>query len=624
ILAIHTVHSRIPFPLLHFLYVHPLLHSSLYHAYDSPLSQMKTFISARPRLVVSLLPCIVLILNVQVAPAASTDIIHPPTPHSLCSSSAIEPGSLLYPTTAAAAVFPVIHKSPYPTDSSLSLFVDRRVKHALERRAPGDNATHPGDNSGTGTGSRTKAEEEEAARKKAEEEAARKKAEEEEAARKAAEAEAAKKAAEEEAKKKAEINEAARKAAEEEARKRAQEDEAARKADEAEAARRAKEEADRKAAVEEAARKAKEEAEKNNDKDEEHNKGTAHDKDNEQELGGDKDNGAPDVFQDGAITKDNSTEGSKKTTMIAAIAGGAALVAIVVAGFIIRHRREVTRRASAMEAYLSKKVELQPIGIDSDDASTSFSRSNSNNGGNNGQAVYSHRNNSRHGRSQQHLAHPSPHHQQVTQHYDNHHYNDDDNDIILPSMPTLMTTAAGVETSGRYYPQYRYEDYHAVSPVLAQSTLAPRDQYGKYCQKQRHGYYSHPQEPYDEYYDQNMYSTSIAMETIIDPIYRPSPTFVDFPPPSAVAPPSAFLAINTPSEKLSSAAAPVSTSFTSLLPRDPHSLIYSEPTASSYVSVSRNSASAAVARMKDAKGSSKRSHVEALIASETGEGANGE
>lgn len=341
--------------------------------------------------------------------------------------------------------------------------------------------------------------------------------------------------------------------------------------------------------------------------------------DNEQELGGDKDNGAPEAYKDGTMTNGDSTESSKKTTMIAAIAGGAALVAIVVAGFIIRHRRDVSRRASAMEAYLSKKVELH-MGNDSDDTSTSFSHNNSSNGGNSGQAVYNHRNNSRHERSQQHLAPPSPRHQHVNQHYDNHHC--DDNEMILPSMPTLMTTAAGIETSGRYYPQY--------SPVLVQNRLAPKDQYEKYCHQQGYDHYSHPQEPYDEWYDQNMYPTSMATETTIDSIYRPSPTFVDFPLLPAVASPSAPLAIDTSSKELSSNAAapafatvPVSTPFTSPLPRDPHSLT-SGSTASSYASVSRNSASAAVAGMKKAKGSSKRSPVVALIASENGEGANGE
>ncbi|KAF9291729.1 hypothetical protein BGZ88_006759 [Linnemannia elongata] len=441
-----------------------------------------------------------------------------------------------------------------------------------------------------------KAEEEEAARKKAEEEeeAARTKVEEEETAKKKAE--------EEEAARKAAEEEAAKKAAEEETKKATEEEEAKKAAEETEAAKRAKEEADKKAAVEEAARKAKEEAEKNKDKDKEHNKGTAHDKHNEEEVGVDRDNGTPVSFKDGTTTKGDSTESSRTTIMITAIAGGAALVAIVIVGFIIRHRRDVSRRASAMEAYLSKKVELRPMDNDNDDTSTLFSRNNSNNGGNNAQEVYSHRSNSRHERSQQHLAHPSPRHQHVNQHYDSHH--NDDKDISMPSMPTLMTTAAGVETSGRYNPQYHYEDYRAVNPVFVQSNLAPQDQYQKYCQQQGHDYYSHPQESYNEYYDQNMYSTNIATETTIERISRPSPTFVDFPLPPTVAPPLAPFAIDTLSKEPSSTtAAPpsaaVSASLISHLPRSPHSLTC-------------------------VKGSHKRLPVEALIASETGEGANGE
>lgn len=546
----------------------------------------------------------------------------------------------------------------------LTLFSSFSVKHALKRRAPEDNSTLPGDNNSNGTGASARTdgtttiakeeEEAEAAQKAAEEaraveEAAQKKAEEEEAARKKAEEEeAARKKAEEEetAKKKAEEEEAARKAAEEEAAKKAAEEEtkkageeeAAKKAaEETEAAKRAKEEADRKAAVEEAARKAKEEAEKNKDKDKEHNKGTAHDKrkqpsrrflfvcllyfspmaptdrgvfckripnriDNEEEVGVDRDNGTSVSIKDGTTTKGDSTESSRTTIVITAIAGGAALVAIVIVGFIIRHRRDVSRRASAMEAYLSKKVELQPMDNDNDDTSTLFSRNNSNNGGNNTQEVYSHRSNSRHERSQQYLAHPSPRHQHVNQHYDSHH--NDDKDISMPSMPTLMTTAAGVETSGRYYPQYHYEDYCAVNPVFVQSNLAPQDQYQKYCQQQGHDYYSQLQESYNEYYDLSMFSTKIATETTIERISRPSPTFVDFPLPPTVAPPLAPFAIDTLSKEPSSTtAAPpsaaVSASLISHLPRSPHSLTC-------------------------AKGSHKRSPVEALIASETGEGANGE
>ncbi|KAH7039284.1 hypothetical protein BKA57DRAFT_496263 [Linnemannia elongata] len=615
---------------------------------------MKTFTPSPLRLVVSLLPCIAFIFTVQTTPAASTDFIHSPIPHSLYSNSAFEPESLPHSATVATALFPLIHKSPCPIDSSLSRFVDHRahtlhrltlfssfsVKHGLKRRAPEDNSTLPGDNNSndTITSARTdgtttiakeeeeaeaaqkaaeearaveeaaqkKAEEEEAARKKAEEEeAARKKAEEEEAARKKAEEEeAARKKVEEEetAKKKAEEEEAAREAAEEEAAKKAAEEEtkkageeeAAKKAaEETEAAKRAKEEADRKAAVEEAARKAKEEAEKNKDKDKEHNKGTAHDKHNEEEVGVDRDNGTPVSFKDGTTTKGDSTESSRTTIMITAIAGGAALVAIVIVGFIIRHRRDVSRRASAMEAYLSKKVQLQPMDNDNDDTSTLFSRNNSNNGGNNAQEVYSHRSNSRHERSQQHLAHPSPRHQHVNQDYDSHH--NDDKDISMPSMPTLMTTAAGVETSGRYYPQYHYEDYRAVNPVFVQSNLAPQDQYQKYCQQQGHDYYSHPQESYNEYYDQNIRQSNEFLVHL---------QFVDFPLPPTVAPPLAPFAIDTLSKEPSSTtAAPpsaaVSASLISHLPRSPHSLTC-------------------------AKGSLKRSPVVALIASETGEGANGE
>ncbi|KAG9060961.1 hypothetical protein KI688_007788 [Linnemannia hyalina] len=57
-----------------------------------------------------------------------------------------------------------------------------------------------------------------------------------------------------------------------------------------------------------------------------------------------------------------------------------------------------------------KKVELQPMGNYIDGTSTLFSRNNCNYGGNSDQAVYSHGKNSRYGRSQQHLAHPSPRH----------------------------------------------------------------------------------------------------------------------------------------------------------------------------------------------------------------------
>ncbi|KAF9131905.1 hypothetical protein BGX30_012910, partial [Mortierella sp. GBA39] len=405
-------------------------------------------------------------------------------------------------------------------------------KHTLERRAPGDNATHPGVNTsnGTGTGARKdgttattteeeeaeaarkaakeatrkaaeeeaskkKTEEEEAAREKTEEEAkAEKKAEEEEAARKAAEEEAAKKAAEEEAKKKVEEQEAARKVAEKEAKKKAEEEAAKRAAEEAEAARRAKEEADRRAAVEEAARNAKGGAEMNEDKGMEYNKGTAHDKDNKQKLGEVKDNETPDQFEDGTMTKGDSTISSKTTIMIVAIGGSAALVVIIVTGFIIRHRQDVSRRASVMEAYL-----------------------------------------------------------------------------------------------GRHYRQCHYGDYHTVSPVLVQKYV--RDK--------------------------------LATETTIDPSSRPSPTFISFLFPAAVAPPSGPLVIDTSSkESFSTDADPVSASLASPLPRDPHSfdLLWID----GLFSASRNSASEGVAGMKSAKGSFKRSPVEALIASETGSGANGE
>jgi hypothetical protein len=299
--------------------------------------------------------------------------------------------------------------------------------------------------------------------------------------------------------------------------------------------------------------------------------------------------------------------------MIAAIAGGTALVAAVIAGFIIQHKRDASRRASAMEAYLSKKVELQPMGNDNDDTSTSFSRNNSNNGG---QAVYSHRSNSRHARSQQHLAHPSPHHQHANQHYDDQHY--DDHDMTLPSMPTLMATR-GVESSEQFYPQYHYENYHAVSPVLAQNSLTSQDQYDQYYQQEGYDYYSYPQDHYDEYYDhQNMYSTDIPRETTIDPV--PPSTSVDFPLPPATLPAGVPLAIETSGKELSSTAGgPGSVPLTPLPPRDPHALTYSGSIASSSASLSRtsSSATAAAAGMKNAKGAFKRSPVAALIASET-------
>lgn len=322
------------------------------------------------------------------------------------------------------------------------------------------------------------------------------------------------------------------------------------------------------------------------------------------------------------MTKDNSTESSKKTIMIAAIAGGAALVTAVVAGFIIRHKRDSSRRASAMEAYLGKKFELQHMGNDNDDTSTSFSRNNSNNGG---QAVYSHRSNSRYAGSQQHLAHPSPRHQHANQHYDNQHY--DDHDMTLPSMPTLMTTRGTAENSEQFYPQHHYENYHAVSPVLVQSSLTPQNQYDQYYQQQGHDYYSHPQDHYDEYYEQqNMYSTGIPTEKTIDPVARHSSTSVDFPLPPATAPTGVPLAIDTSSKELSSTAVgpttaggPGSASLTPPPPRDPHALTYSGSIISSSISLSRISSTApATAGIKNAKGAFKRSPVTALIASETG------
>ncbi|KAF9910490.1 hypothetical protein EC991_006307 [Linnemannia zychae] len=583
----------------------------------------------------------------------------------------------LLPTLPSAAT---IRKSSYPIDFTAALD-DDRVKQILQRRAPGDDEphqdiTHSEDGTGidTGTGAGNggsttvtseeeeaakKKAEEEAAKKAAEEEAARKKAEEEEAAKKAAEEEAARKAAEEEAAKKAAEEEAAKKAAEEEearkkaeeeearkkteeeARKKAEEEEAARKkaeeeaakknqekaereaarkaAEEAEAARKAKEEADKKAAVEEAARKAREEAERNKNKDQD-NKETSGGKGNDQALGN-KDNRVPDPSDDYMTTdKDESSESTKKTIMIGSISGGAALVALVVAGFLIRHKRDARRRASAMEAYLSKKVELQSMGGDSNQSSTSFSRHNSSNnggahvsrGGSSGQGVYNQRSNSRYARSQQHLTHPSPLHLHATQHYDDQNY--DASSMGLPAMPTLISTgvdspSGGIEGSDHYYPQYHYEDYHAASPVLVSNRLASQDQYDQYYQQQGHDYYSQQQQEYDGYYDQEMYSSGIATETAA----RSAATYVDFP-----LPPSASLAVETTSKEPHSsaeAAIPNPTVLTSLPPRDPHALTYSVSTASSSASLAMSSASAGT---RSAKGPSKRSPVAALIASETG------
>ncbi|KAF9120267.1 hypothetical protein BGW39_011537 [Mortierella sp. 14UC] len=482
------------------------------------------------------------------------------------------------------------------------------AKQILQHRAPGDrephkDVTHPGNGTGTGTGARrdgattvTIEEKGEAAKKKAkEDEAAKKKAEEEEAAKKAAK--------EEEARKKAQEEEAAKKNQEE------AEQEAARKAtEEAEAARKAKEEAGRKAAVEEAARKAREEAERNKDKDQDRNKETSGDKEDDQDFGN-KDNGISDPLDDHMMMgKDDSSEGTNMTIVIGSVAGGAALVAIVVAGFLIRHKRDASRRASAMEAYLSKKVELQPMGGDNNQASPSLSRHNSNNnggahvgrGGSNSQGVYSHRSNSRHSRSRQHLTHPSPLHQHANQHYDDQHY--DGPSVSLPAMPTLVATGMGspsgrAEGSDHYYPQYHYEDYHT-------------DQYDQYYQRQGHEYYNHQQQQeYNGYDDQEMYSSGIATEITA----RSAPTFVDFP-----LPPSASLAVETASkELLTNADAAGSNPITviSALPRGPYALTCSESTASSSASFSMSSTSAG---MKNAKGSSKRSPVEALIASEAG------
>lgn len=320
------------------------------------------------------------------------------------------------------------------------------------------------------------------------------------------------------------------------------------------------------------------------------------------------------------MTKDDSSESSKKTIMIAAIAGGAALVAAVVAGFIIRHKRDASRRASAMEAYLGKRFELQLMSNDNDDTSTSFSRINSSNGG---QAVYSHRSNSRYARSQQHLAHHSPRHQHANQHYDNQHY--DEHEMSLPSMPTLMTTRGAVESSEQFYPQHHYENCHAVSPVLVQTSLTPQNQYGQYYQQRGHDYYSHPQDHYDEYYNhQDM--TGIPSETTVDPVARPSPISVDFPLPPATAPAGVPLVIDTSSKELSLTAVgpttiggPGSASLTSPPPRDPHALTYSGSIVSSSTSLSRTSSTGpATAGIKNAKGAFKRSPVAALIASETG------
>ncbi|KAG0250882.1 hypothetical protein BGZ95_007055, partial [Linnemannia exigua] len=478
---------------------------------------------------------------------------------------------------------------------------------------------------------RRKAEEEEAARKKAEEEdAVRKKADEEEAARKKAEEEEA-------ARKKAEEEEAARKKTEEEeAAKKSQEveREAARKAaEDAEAARKAKEEADRKAAVEEASRKAREEAEKNKNKDQD-NKETSKDSEN---GFGDNDGGISDPFDDHMmIGNDKTSEATKKAIMIGSIAGGAALVAIVVVGFLIRHKRDASRRASAMEAYLSKKVELQPMGgPDNNQSFTSFSRNSSNNnrgghvsrGGSSGQDVYSHRSNSRHARSQQHLMHPSPHlthtsprHQHAAQHYDDLHY--DDPNMNLPTMPSLMSAGAGPPSGGagisdQYYPQYHCDSYRAISPVLVSNRLAPQDQYDQYdqyYQQQGHDYYNQYQQEYDGYYDRDMYSSGIATDTTV----RPAPTFINFPlPPVLLAIDTASKGLSTGTDATATAAtaSPNPATLTSPLPRDPHALTYSGSTASS--STASFAMSSASTGTKNAKGSLKRSPVAALIASET-------
>ncbi|KAF9155809.1 hypothetical protein BG015_008518 [Linnemannia schmuckeri] len=259
------------------------------------------------------------------------------------------------------------------------------------------------------------------------------------------------------------------------------------------------------------------------------------------------------------MTNDDSSESSKKTIVIIAIAGGAALVAIVAAGFIIRHKRNASRRASAMEAYLSKKVKLRPMGNDNEDTLTSFFRNNNNGGDDSGQA----------------------------------------------------------------------ENYHTVSPMLVRGNLASQDQYGQYYQ-QGHDYYRHSQEQCDEYYSPGMYSTGISTETTIDPVIRPSPTFVDFLFPPAPEPAGVPLAVDTSSKELSSITAsptfgsPGSSSLTSPLPRDPHSLIYSRSIASSSASNSRTLASTARTGMRNANGPSKRSPVEALITFETDEDTNGE
>ncbi|KAF9101483.1 hypothetical protein BGX29_005578, partial [Mortierella sp. GBA35] len=339
-----------------------------------------------------------------------------------------------------------------------------------------------------------------------------------------------------------------------------EESEAAKKAAEEEAAKKAaEEEAARKAAEEEAAKKIEHE--------------------------GNNGNGIPDPLEDSTLSKDGSTDGSSKTVMIASISAGVAVVAILLAGLVIRHRRQA-RRASAMEAYLSKRVELQPMD-DNNQSTPSFPRSNNgNDGGNNGQAVYAGNRihsspSSRHARTQQYLGQPSPRHQHANQHYD-------DSSMVPSAMPRLMEIAAvapGSEGAEPYDPPYHYQDL---------------DYYNQQQQQQHHGYYN-----------QNVCSSDIVSEMTEATLPR-TPIFVDFPlPPLANSTSSKELA--APSAPPAAAiGSPSSAPLTLPAPRDPHVLTYSESTTS----LSSKSSSSLSGMMK-ANGTFKRSPVETLIASET-------
>ncbi|KAF9086835.1 hypothetical protein BGX23_008547 [Mortierella sp. AD031] len=371
-----------------------------------------------------------------------------------------------------------------------------------------------------------------------------------------------------------------------------------------------KSEAAKKAAEEEAAKKAAEEEAARKAAEEEAAKKIEHE--------GNNGNGIPDPLEDSTLSKDGSTDGSSKTVMIASISAGVAVVAILLAGLVIQHRRQA-RRASAMEAYLSKRVELQPMD-DNNQSTPSFPRSNNgNDGGNNGQAVYAGNRihsspSSRHARTQQYLGQPSPRHQHANQHYD-------DSSMVPSAMPRLMEIAAvapGSEGAEPYDPPYHYQGYQTVSPVLVHSgTAIPSqgdqyDQYEPYYQHQDLDYYNQQQQQqHHGYYNQNVCSSDIVSETTEATPPR-TPIFVDFPLPP--------LANSTSSKELAAPSAPPAAAIGSPssaplilpAPRDPHVLTYSESTTS----LSSKSSSSLSGMMK-ANGTFKRSPVETLIASET-------